>query len=181
VRSQAAQGSFWGDAGGLDTGPLLARLTGQSLPEIELPSTSEQAVNLANVDCGIVYFYPGSLCSPENGYDSPALDEAQHRAFADHWLDFTALHCVIFGISSQPLDKQRATAEGLGLGHPLLWDGEKRLAHELGLPTFTEANTSWYCRVTLVIRSGAAAHAFYPVTSVVRSAAQAIAWMRQGA
>jgi len=159
--------------------PLLARLAGQALPSAELPSTSDQPVNLAEVERGVVYFYPGHLCSPENGYDSPPLDDAQHQAFADHWSDFTALNCHAFGVSSQTRDEQRAIAGALGLGHPLLSDVDTQLAHELGLPIFTVAHISWYCRVTLIVSNGLVAHAFYPVTSAIRSPAQAIAWMRR--
>lgn len=157
---------------------LLGRLTGQPLPSIELPSTSEQPVNLSELGRGVVYFYSGNLCSPEDGFDSAALDEAQHRAFADHWSDFAALNCLAFGVSSQSPGEQRQTGDGLGLGHPLLSDGRRHLAYELGLPTFTVGNATWYCRLTLVVGDGVIAHAFYPVASVTRSAAQAIAWMR---
>jgi peroxiredoxin len=167
-------------SGGPGGPPLLARLTGQRLPMIELPSTTDQPVNLSELDRGVVYFYSGSLCSPEDGYDSAALDEAQHRAFADHWADFTALGCRAFGVSNQSPDEQRQVGEVLGLGHPLLSDGERRLAHELGLPTFTVQGATSYCRLTLVISDGVIATAFYPVTSAARSAAQAIVWIREG-
>jgi peroxiredoxin len=168
-----------GEVGGGAGGPLLARLTGQPLPVIELPSTSDQPIDLSGLDRGVVYFYSGNLCSPEDGYDSAALDEAQHRAFANHWSDFAALKCLAFGVSSQSPDQQRQTGDVLGLGHPLLSDGGRRLAYELGLPTFTVDNATWYCRLTLVVGNGLIAHAFYPVASATRSAAQAIAWMRR--
>lgn len=158
---------------------LLARISGQPLPAIGFPSTSEQSVDLSGVERGVVYLYSGNPWSPEGGYDTPTLDEAQHLAFATHWSDFTALNCLAFGVSSQGPGDQRLTAEALGLGHPLLSDGARHLARELGLPTFTVESTTRYCRTTLVVSEGVVVRAFYPVTSATRSAAHAIAWMRR--
>jgi peroxiredoxin len=159
--------------------PLLARLAGQPLPAFTLPSTTGERVELAELDRAVLYFYPGYVCSPEGGYDSPALDEAQPRAFARHWADFLALNCMALGVSSQSSDGQSVTSSALGVGHPLLCDGDRTLAHELGLPTFTVDHIAWYCRLTLVVDDGVIVRAFYPVTSATRSAAQALRWMRQ--
>jgi peroxiredoxin len=161
--------------GGCD--PLLARLTGRSLPPLALSSTSGERVELAEVSRAVLYFYPGHVCSPEGGYDSPALDEAQHRAFARHWSDFLALNCLALGVSSQSRHEQSVAVSALGVGHPLLCDGDRRLADELGLPTFTVDNTAWYCRLMLIVDDGMIVCAFYPVASATRSATKAVAWM----
>ena len=127
----------------------------------------------------MLYFYPGSVCSPEGGYDSPALDEAQHRAFARHWSDFLELNCTVLGVSSQPRDEQSVTVSVLGVGQPLVCDSDLRLAQELGLPTFTVDNVPSYCRLVLVVEERAIAHAIYPLISATSSPAQAVAWMRR--
>jgi peroxiredoxin len=173
--AQGARAARSGDSGD----PLLARLAGRLLPALTLPSTSGERVKLAELDRAVLYFYPGYVCSPEDGYDSPALDEAQHRAFAHHWSDFLRLNCMALGVSSQSNDEQSVTASALGVGHPLLCDSDRLLAQELGLPTFTVDHIGWYCRLTLVVDDGVIARAFYPVTSATRSAAQAIRWMRR--
>lgn len=159
--------------------PPLARLNGRSLPAIALQSASGTYVDLVEVGRAVLYFYPGNVCSPEAGYDSPALDEAQHLSFARRWSDFLALNCMVLGVSSQSHDEQSIVASALGFGHPLLCDDELRLARELCLPTFTVENTDWYLRLMLVINDGLIARAFYPVSGATRSPAKAVAWMRQ--
>ncbi|HST33526.1 MAG TPA: redoxin domain-containing protein [Solirubrobacteraceae bacterium] len=173
--AQEARAATCGDGGD----PPLARLAGRPLPALTLPSTSGEHVELAELDRAVLYFYPGHVCSPEGGYDSPALDDAQHRAFAHHWSDFLALNCMALGISSQSSHEQSVTASALGIGHPLLCDRDRMLAQQLGLPTFTVDHIGWYCRLTLVVDDGVIARAFYPVTSATRSPAQAVWWMRQ--
>jgi peroxiredoxin len=161
-------------------GPLLTRLIGRPLPALTLPATtSGEGISVSGLDRAILYCYPGAPYSPEDRYDSPALDDAQHRAFADHWSDFLALNCWVLGVSSQRREEQNVAATALGIGQPLVCDDELRLARELGLPTFSVDNTDWYCRVTLVISDGVILQAFYPVSSAVRSPAQALAWMRR--
>ena len=158
---------------------LLASVTGRPLPPLSLPSTTGLNIDLVEVQRALLYFYPGAMWAPEGGYDSPALDEAQHRAFAAHWHDLLSLNCLAFGISSQSADEQSLTAAALGLGQPLLCDSDRRLAGELGLPTFDVDEASWYRRLTLVVDDGAIAQVFYPVTSAVGSPAQAVGWMRR--
>jgi peroxiredoxin len=176
---QAAAQEARAAAGGEEGDPLLARLVGRRLPSLTLPSTGGEQLELAELDRAVLYFYPGYVCSPEGGYDSPTLDEAQHRAFAHHWADFLSLNCMVLGVSSQSNDEQSVTASALGVGHPLLCDSDRLLAQELGLPTFTVDYIGWYCRLTLVVDRGVIARAFYPVTSATRSAAQAVRWMRR--
>lgn len=175
---QAAQETQAAAIGG-DSDPLLARLTGRPLPAIALPSTSGTYVDLVEVGRAVLYFYPGNVCSPEGGYDSPALDEAQHRAFARHWPDFLSLNCMMLGVSSQSQDEQSVIVSALGVGQPLVCDSNLRLAQDLGLPTFTVDSAAWYCRLMLVINDGAIVRAFYPLISATRSPAQAVAWMRR--
>jgi peroxiredoxin len=178
VSTQTAQDS---EAGVDDDGypPALSGLTGKRLPALSLPSTTGTHVDLLDVHRAVVYLYPGVMWTAEGGYDSPVLDEAQHRAFADHWHDLLALNCLSLGVSSQSPDEQSVTAGALGIGQPLLCDSDRRLARELGLPTCGVDEESWYCRLTLVVNDGAIAQVFYPVTSVVRSASQAVGWMRR--
>lgn len=176
---QAVQENRPDEVGKGGCSPLLARLTGRSLPSIALPSTKGEPVNLSSLDRAVLYLYPGNRCSPEDGYDSPALDEAQHRAFSDHWDDFLALNVQVFGVSSQSLGEQCVAVSALGLGHPLLWDHDASLARDLGLPTFSVDNVDWYCRVTVIVNDGVIVQAFYPLTSAVRSSAQAVTWMRR--
>jgi len=68
------------------------RLVQQQLPTARLGCYTAPAVALSELgERLVVYFYPGTVWSPEDGYDSPVLDVAQHRAFALHSADFLAL------------------------------------------------------------------------------------------
>jgi peroxiredoxin len=179
VEAQAVPENPPDQVGDVVCGPLLVQLTGRPLPSVALPSTSGESVDLSSVDRAVLYLYPGNRCSPEDGYDSPALDEAQHRAFADHWPDFLALNCRVLGISSQSLAEQSIVAAALGVGQPLVYDADARVARGLGLPTFNVDHVDWYCRAALVVNDGVIAHAFYPLESAVRSPAQVVTWMRR--
>lgn len=161
--------------------PALDRLTARALPPIALPSTSGEPVDLSSLDRAVLYLYPGNRCSPEDGYDSPVVDAAQHCAFADHWPDFLALNCRVLGMSSQSLDQQSVVVAALGVGQPLLCDADARVGRSLGLPTFSVDQIDWYCRAALVIDDGAIVQAFYPLASAVRSPGQAVGWMRRQA
>jgi len=157
----------------------LDQLVGQALPAVRLAYFSGSFVDLRGLGGRLViYFYPGCVCSPEDGYRSPVLDVAQHRAFAFRRADFLELACRPVGISSQSVQDQRLIAADTGARHLLLSDPDLQLARALGLPTFNVDKMDWYCRVLLVVREGIVARAFSPVSSAAGSAAQAITWMR---
>jgi peroxiredoxin len=181
VDAQAAKEGAPHEVGATGCGPALDRLTARALPSIALPSTSGEPVDLSSIDRAVLYLYPGNRCSPEDGHESPVVDEAQHCAFADHWPDFLALNCRVLGMSSQSLYQQSAVVAALGVGHPLLWDADARVGRELGLPTFSIDHIDWYCRAALVVDDGMIVQAFYPLASAVRSPGQAVAWMRERA
>jgi peroxiredoxin len=181
VDAQAAQEGRPDEVGGAGCRPALGPLTERAFPSIALPSTSGEPVDLSSLDRAVLYVYPGSRCSPEDGYDSPVVDEEQHCAFADHWPDFLELNCMVLGMSSQALDQQSVVVAALGVGHPLLCDADARVGRALGLPTFSVGHSDWYCRAALVVDDGVIVQAFYPLASAVRSPGQAVAWMRRRA
>lgn len=125
----------------------------------------------------VIYFYPGTVCSFDDGHDSQALDAAQHRAFTAHHADFLARNCVVLGVSSQPHEQQRAAASDTDIEHLLVSDPELRFTRHFDLRTFTVDDLRWYCRSMMVL-AGAVVHVFKTVGSPEGSPAQAIAWMR---
>jgi peroxiredoxin len=181
VEAQAAQEGRADEVGDASCRSVLEQLTERALPSIALPSTSGQPVDLSSLDRAALYLYPGNRCSPEDGYDSPVVDEAQHCAFADHWPDFLELNCMVLGMSSQSLDQQSVVAAALGVGHPLLCDADARVGRALGLPTFSVDDVDWYCRAALVVDDGVIVQAFYPLASAAHSPGEAVAWMRRQA
>jgi peroxiredoxin len=158
---------------------VAADLLGHALPALRLGCYAGTLVDLR--DLGrylVIYTYPGCLCSPDDGYESPALDATQHRAFAARYGDFIAMGCRPIGVSSQSVEQQRRLAADTSTNHLLLSDPEVSLGRALGLRTFSVDGADWYCRVTLVVSEGRVAHAFYAVGSPALSAALAISWMR---
>jgi peroxiredoxin len=124
----------------------------------------------------VMYFYPGTAASPEDGHASREVDQAQHRAFSSHHPDFLALNCSVFGVSSQPREQQHATT-ACEIEHLLLSDPCARLAREFNLRTFTVDGARWYCR-SVVVLVGKLWHVISTLRSVQASPAQAIGWMR---
>lgn len=122
--------------------------------------------------------YPGAICSPEDGYQSPSRDSVQHRSFADRRDELATLGYNAVGLSSQSVDAQRRVVADAGASHTLLSDPDLRLAGAPGLPTFNMDHSDWYCRLTVVVHRGRAAVAFYPI-SAARSAGEAVAWIRE--
>jgi peroxiredoxin len=157
---------------------LTDRLTGRSIPSLIMASC-KGAVNPKELGHGsvVIYFYPGSKTSPDDGDDTPMVDAVQHRAFRDHHDEMAARRFSIAGISSQPPQAQYASASANDLTHTLLTDPECRLAQELELPTFMLDGANWYQRLTLVASGGRIDKTFFPVTSAARSAAQVLAWL----
>jgi peroxiredoxin len=127
----------------------------------------------------VVYFYPGCVCSPEDGYQSPTRDFAQHLAFSRARADLLAAGYAAVGVSSQPTEMQRRAVADARIGHALLSDPELELASALGLPTFNVDGRDWYCRLVLVLARGRIAAVFHPVADASGSASEALVWIRE--
>jgi peroxiredoxin len=82
-------------------------------------------------------------------------------------------------VSAQPSAEQAAFAAREQLPFALLSDPELRLAAALRLPTFEAGGMRLYKRLTLVVRDGAIAKAFYPVFPPDRDAADVLSWIRE--
>jgi peroxiredoxin len=157
------------DIGGASAGRE-ARLTANTGEVVDL-------FELAAKSPVVAYFYPAAEVSPEDGYQSLALDAAQHRAFTAHRPDFLARNCRVLGISSQPHEQQRLAALETEVEHLLLCDTSLWFARELSLRTFSIDEVRWYCR-SLVVFARDRVHVFSTVRSAQGSPAQAIGWMR---
>jgi peroxiredoxin len=151
---------------------LVGRLKGEPLPFVPLVCHTGGQIVLRGRDALVLYFFPGSVCSPEDGYGSPTLDVVQQQAFTDLHEHFTALGCRVAGISSQGVELQRDAA----VTHLLLSDPQLALARELGLPTFTGDGAAWYRRSMLIVLNGRIEHVVYPLNAT-ESAKQALRWL----
>ncbi len=165
---------------------LADRLVGQPIPPVNLDCYQGRPVDLETYASGfslVLYLYPGSTSSSEDGPDAQVTDVSQHRAFRERLADFIACEYRVIGISSQSEHEQAQAVmtHDVKCPHRLLSDPELRLASAFDLPTFNLDGARRYQRVVLVVNQGRISKAFFPVSSGARSAAQVLAWMQLAA
>jgi peroxiredoxin len=161
-------------------------LPGRALPALRLTATTGGSVDFADVGAegtAVLFIYPrtgkpGEPLPP--GWDLiPGARGCtpQSCAFRDLHGQFADKGVEVLGLSAQSPDDQAEFAERVHLPFAVLSDPELRLAEALGLPTFEVARMTLYKRVSLVIRDGLIARAFYPVFPPDRNAAEVLAWL----
>jgi peroxiredoxin len=161
-------------------------LAGRALPELRLPSTVGDSLNLAEAASGrlVAYMYPRTGVpgepSPAGWDDIPGARGCtpQSCAYRDALAEFSALGADVIGISAQSPAEQREFAEREHVPFPLLSDTGLRLAETLALPTFEVEGMALYKRLTFVAEAGAIVKAFYPVFPPDRDAAEVLGWLR---
>jgi peroxiredoxin len=164
-------------------------LAGTRLPDIALPATSGQEVNLSSLPGrSIVYVYPRTgvpgIDAPPGWDDIPGARGCtpQSCGFRDRFAELKALGVAhVFGLSTQDTEYQREAAQRLHLPFPILSDAGLQLARALDLPTFSVAGMILLKRMALVIDDGVIAKAFYPVFPPDRNAEEVAAWLRAAA
>src|SRR5215470_12874699 len=137
-------------------------LPGARLPDIDLPATNGEAVNLAKLKgVTVVYIYPRTgvpgVDAPPGWDDIPGARGCtpQSCGFRDHFAELKALGVAqIYGLSTQDTDYQREAATRLKLPFPILSDADRRLARAIKLPTFEAAGMTLLKRMALVIDDG---------------------------
>jgi peroxiredoxin len=164
-------------------------LPGLRIPDLSLTSTSGGAeTSLSGLAAGLLvaYVYPRTGVPGEplpTGWDDiPGARGCtpQSCAYRDALAEFDELGATVVGISAQGPAEQREFAEREGIPFELLSDPDRRLAAELGLPTFAVDGMTLYRRLTLVAERGLVVKAFYPVFPPDRDAAAVLAWLRDG-
>jgi SsrA-binding protein len=161
-------------------------LSGARVADVVLPSTAGGTVSLARVQGRTVLFiYPMTgtpgVALPDGWDEIPGA-----RGCTPHTCAFRDLHAelrnagasAVFGLSTQTLDQQRATADRLHLPFPLLSDAALAFGQAMGLPQMTVAGTAMLKRMALVLDRGTVTHVFYPVFPPDRNAADALAWIK---
>jgi peroxiredoxin len=164
-------------------------LPGMRLPALALRSTGGGALDLGatakRAGTLVLYVYPrtGTPGQPSpDGWDAiPGARGCtpQSCAFRDHHAELAALGAEVLGLSAQPAQEQAAFAEREHIPFALLSDPQLCLAAELRLSTFEAGGMRLYKRITLVVRDGTIAKAFYPVFPPDRNAADVLAWLRE--
>jgi peroxiredoxin len=162
-------------------------LPGTAMPQLTLPATDGQSVDLSALGEGrtVLYLYP---LSGKPGTDLPDGWDAIPGArgctpeacgFRDH---LNELHDAgaarVYGLSAQDTGYQREFAERMSLPFVILSDPQVRLGEVLRLPTFEAAGQRLYMRLTMVILHGRIEHVFYPIFPPDRHADEVLSWLR---
>lgn len=163
-----------------------AHLTGMKMPDLTLPATSGEPVNLAeSVGRVVVYIYPmtgqPNVALPDGWDDIPGARGCtpQSCSFRDHFGELQALGVAqVFGLSTQSTDYQREVAERLHLPFPVLSDVDGALTAALNLPVMEVEGRILLKRMAWVIEDGVIVKTFYPVFPPDRNADDVLAWLR---
>lgn len=158
------------------------------LPDLALTATDGTSVNLAKLKGRtVVYIYPRTGVpgvDPPPGWDDiPGARGCtpQSCSFRDHFAELKGLGVArVFGLSTQDTAYQQEAASRLHLPFAILSDEKLALAKALKLPTFTAAGMTLLKRMAWVVDDGVITKVLYPVFPPDQSAAQVIAWLRNG-
>jgi peroxiredoxin len=162
-------------------------LPGLAIPPLELSSTTEGTLDLAELAAGrlVAYVYPrtGTPGQPlPSGWDDiPGARGCtpQSCAYRDSLAQFDRLGASVIGISAQSAAEQAEFADRKQISFPLLSDDDLGLRAKLGLPTFEVDGMTLYRRLTFVAEAGIVVKAFYPVFPPGRDAAEVLAWLAE--
>jgi peroxiredoxin len=163
-----------------------AHLVGMRVPRLELPTTDQRALDLAEAAQRllVLYVYPRTGRPGEplpTGWDEiPGARGCtpQACAFRDLHAEIVAEGAHVLGLSAQPVAEQREVVERLGLPYALASDPLLTVAEALSLPTFEVDGMRLYKRLTLVASGGEIAKVFYPVFPPDRNAADVLSWLQ---
>jgi peroxiredoxin len=165
-------------------------LKGMTIPDLELPSTSNRRVNLAkvaivNVPRIVVYCYPMTgqpgKALPAGWDDIPGARGCTPETcgFRDHHTDLAKLGAEVFGLSTQTTAYQQEMVKRLEVPFEVLSDEHFALTKALQLPTFTVEGMTLLKRLTFVVRNARIEHVFYPVFPPDKHAEEVIAWLKE--
>lgn len=169
-----------------DDGAARHLVHGLALPDIVLPSSRGGTVNLSTrKGAALVYIYPWTgrpgLADPPGWDDIPGAHGStpETEGFRDHYLKFRAQRIEVFGLSTQHLEHHRELIARLAVPFALLSDETLTFKEALNLPTFETGGKVYLKRLTLLVRDGHIAHAFYPVESPATHAREVLDWLEE--
>ncbi len=160
-------------------------LLGASLPNIHLPSTNGDTINISRqTGFTVIYIYPMTgrpdTTLPDGWESIPGA-----RGCTPQSCSFRDLHDEIrqfanlYGLSSQETDYQHEAKSRLHLPFELLSDHSFLLKQTLSLPTFTVEGIQRYKRLTLILKDDVIEKVFYPVFPPDENAAKVLNWFKK--
>ena len=160
-------------------------LPGSTLPSVSLVATTGGSVDLSKVPgCVVVFAYPrtGRPNEPPLVPNWDLIPGArgctpQTCGFRDLHSKFKALHCRVYGLSTQSPEYQQEMVARLNVPFPVLSDEKLEFIRGLRLPTFTVAGQVLVKRLVLVLEDGRVKKVFYPVFPPDKSALTVLQWL----
>jgi peroxiredoxin len=167
-----------------DDGGARHLIAGKALPDLALPSTTGEPVNLrTRRGAAIIYVYPwtGRPGVPDPlGWDvivGAHGSTPESEGFRDAYDRYAAQGVEVFGLSTQATEHQRELSQRLRLPFAILSDEDLRFQSALALPTFLAGETPYLKRLTLYVRDGSIVHTFYPVHPPAAHAVEVLSWL----
>ena len=169
----------------VDDGGARHLLSGTRLPDIALPSTGGEAVNLSRwPGRAVVYCYswtgrPG-FSDPPGWDDIPGAHGStpQAEGYRDNYKTFTRLGIAVFGLSLQSTAYQSEMVQRLGLPFNVLSDETRAFSDALGLPRFETGGAFYLKRLTIVSYGGEIEKTVYPVKNPSIDAQNIVSWLQ---
>ena len=169
-----------------DDGAARHLVAGLALPDLALPSTTGELVNLrARRGAAIVYVYPwtGRPGLP----DPPGWDDIvgahgstpETEGFRDTYDRFAAWGVDVFGLSTQSSEHQAELVQRLRVPFAILSDEQSRFRSAMSLPTFVAGGVPYLKRLTLYVRDGSIVHTIYPVHPPGAHALEVLAFLER--
>jgi peroxiredoxin len=161
-------------------------LAGTMMPDIPLPATDGQSVNLSKLKGRtVLYIYPRTgvpgvdLPPGWDGIPGARGCTPQSCGFRDHFAELKRLGVAqLYGLSTQDTAYQQEAVNRLHLPFAILSDEKLALTKAMNLPTFVTSGMTLLKRMALVIDDGVIGKVFYPVFPPDKSAADVVAWLR---
>jgi peroxiredoxin len=163
-----------------------AHLEGMRIPRLELATTDQRALDLAEAaqQLLVLYVYPRTgvpgQALPTGWDDIPGARGCTPQAcsFRDLHAEIAATGAHTLGLSAQPVAEQHEVAGRLGLPYALASDPLLTVAEALDLPTFEVDGMRLYKRITLIADRGEIVKVFYPVFPPNRNAQDVLEWLQ---
>ncbi len=164
-------------------------LLGLSVAPVELPSTANRIINLAEISDWqrtVVYCYPRTGKPGEEPLDGYAAWNRipgargctpQSCAFRDFYGELKNLGAEVFGLSTQTTEYQQELVKREHLPFEILSDAELSLTKAMRLPIFEVEGEILLKRLTFVIHKKRIVKVFYPVFPPDKNAEEVIKWL----
>jgi peroxiredoxin len=176
-----------GTAQTIDDGAYTHVRVGMTLPNVELPATTGETLDLvASSAFTVIFLYPMTGTPgqpmPHGWLKLPGAFgcTAESCAYRDLIEDFASLDATVYGVSTQTTSEQTEFAEREQIRYPLLSDSEHRLVNALRLPLLQVAGPSRIKRATLIVdRRRVVRKVMYPIPDPATNAHEALATVEQ--